>query len=121
MLIAPRLYFIRKKKKAYSKYSWGLYYYKKDKSEQTVEYAKEKRKVDSAIADVKDALYDGLNVGLGIPFNKDIISRNTYAVFVEGLKKLFELNDKAMCEDDPARRRIAEKRYYDAKLRFFYT
>ena len=42
-------------------------------------------------------------------------------MFVEGLKKLFELNDKAMCEDDPARRRIAEKRYYDAKLRFFYT
>ena len=121
MLIAPRWYFIRKKKKAYSKYSWGLYYYKKDKSEQTIEYAKEKRKVDSAIADVKDALYDGLNVGLGIPFNKDIISRDTYAVFVEGLKKLFELNDKAMCEDDPARRRIAEKRYYDAKLRFFYT
>lgn len=60
-------------------------------------------------------------MGLGIPFNKNIIKKDTYTVFLEGLKKLFYLNDKAMNESDPARKRLADKRFYDAKLRFFYT
>ena len=60
-------------------------------------------------------------MGLGIPFNKNIIKKDTYTVFLEGLKKLFYLNDKAMNESDPARKRVADKRFYDAKLRFFYT
>ena len=121
MLLAERYDYIRKKKKEHYNYSWDLHHYKKDKSKLTIEYAKEKRVVTSAFTYVQNALYDGLNVGLGIPFNKNIIKKDTYTVFLEGLKKLFYLNDKAMNESDPARKRVADKRFYDAKLRFFYT
>lgn len=70
--------------------------YKNEKSRLSIENAKEEREVASALANVQDALYDGLNVGLSIPLNKDTITRNTYIEFGEELKKLFDLNDKAM-------------------------
>ena len=70
----------------------------------------------SVLANVQDVLYDGLNVGLSIPLNKDIITRNTYIELFEELKKLFALNGKAMLKNNSVSKIFADKRYYDAKL-----
>lgn len=121
IVLAWRYYSIKKKKEKYKKYLEDLQNYKNEKSRLSIENAKEEREVASALANVQDALYDGLNVGLSIPLNKDTITRNTYIEFGEELKKLFDLNDKAMLKNDPVSKIVANKRYYDAKLRFFYT
>lgn len=121
IIFAWRYYSIKKKKEKYNKFLEDLQNYKNEKSRLTIENAKEERDVASAFANVKDALYDGLNNGLSIPLNKDVINRDTYIELFEELKKLFDLNDKAMLKDNPVSKIVAGKRYYDAKLRFFYT
>ena len=121
IVLAWRYYSVKRKKEKYNKYLQDLQVYRNEKSRLSIENAKEEREVASALANVQDALYDGLNVGLSIPLNKDTITRNTYIEFGEELKKLFDLNDKAMLKNDPVSKIVANKRYYDAKLRFFYT
>lgn len=121
IIFAWRYYSIKKKKEKYNKFLEDLQNYKNEKSRLTIENAKEERDVASAFANVKDALYDGLNNGLSIPLNKDVINKDTYIELFEELKKLFDLNDKAMLKDNPVSKIVAGKRYYDAKLRFFYT
>lgn len=121
IVLAWRYYSVKRKKEKYNKYLQDLQVYRNEKSRLSIENAKEEREVASALANVQDALYDGLNVGLSIPLNKDTITRNTYIEFGEELKKLFNLNDKAMLKNDPVSKIVANKRYYDAKLRFFYT
>ena len=103
------------------RYLEDLQNYKTEKSRLTIANAKEDREVASVLANVQDVLYDGLNVGLSIPLNKDIITRNTYIELFEELKKLFALNGKAMLKNNSVSKIFADKRYYDAKLRFFYT
>lgn len=120
-ILVWRYYSIKKKKEKYKKYLEDLQNYKTEKSGLTIENAKEEREVASVFDNVKDALYDGLNVGLSVPLNKDIIKRDTYIELFEELKKLFDLNDKAMLKNNSVSKIVADKRYYDAKLRFFYT
>lgn len=121
LLPAYRFDKIRKCKKEYAKYVEDFQKYKDEKSKLTIENVKEEREVALALANLQDTLYDGLNVGLGIPFNKDLINRETYLVLSQELRKLFNLNDKAMLENDPEDKKVACKKYYDAKLCFFYT
>lgn len=116
-----RYWIVKKKKEKYNKYLEDLQNYKTEKSRLTIANAKEEREVASVLANVQDVLYDGLNVGLSIPLNKDIITRNTYIELFEELKKLFALNGKAMLKNNSVSKIFADKRYYDAKLRFFYT
>lgn len=120
-ILVWRYFSIKKKKEKYKKYLEDLQNYKNEKSRLTIKNAKEEREVASVFANVKDALFDGLNVGLSIPLNKDIIKRDTYIELFEELKKLFDLYVKAMLKNNSVSKIVADKRYYDAKLRFFYT